>query len=78
MVLRDSQDKVHYCVSNHSLEKNGKVDWTVILFEVKPEGFFATLQDFEDKLLQTESSKTDSTTNHGGTVNWTMIIMKMH
>ena len=34
---------------DHSLEKNGKVDWTVILFKVKPEGFFATLKDFEDK-----------------------------
>jgi len=32
----------------HSLEKNGKPDWTIILFEAKPEGFFATLQDFED------------------------------
>jgi DNA replicative helicase MCM subunit Mcm2 (Cdc46/Mcm family) len=33
---------------DHSLEKNGKVEWTAILFKVKPEGFFATLQDFED------------------------------
>ena len=33
---------------DYSLEKNGKVDWTTILFEAKPEGFFATLQDFED------------------------------
>lgn len=32
---------------DHSLEKNGKVDWTAILFEAKPEGFLATLQDFE-------------------------------
>ena len=31
---------------DYSLEKNGKVDWTTILFEAKPEGFFATLQDF--------------------------------
>ena len=37
---------------DHSLEKNGKVDWTVILFEVKPEGFFATLKDFEDKCFK--------------------------
>jgi hypothetical protein len=33
---------------DYSLEKNGKVDWTTILSEAKPEGFFATLQDFED------------------------------
>src|SRR5215207_6460514 len=32
---------------SHSLEKNGKVNWTTILFEVDPDGFFATLQNFE-------------------------------
>src|SRR5215207_2384162 len=33
---------------DHSLEKNGEVNWTTILFKAKPEGFFATLQDFDD------------------------------
>lgn len=32
---------------NHSLDKNGKPDWTTILFEVKKDGFLATLQDFD-------------------------------
>lgn len=32
---------------DHSIAKNGKVDWTVILFEAKREGSYATLQDFE-------------------------------
>jgi hypothetical protein len=41
----------------HSLEKNGKVDWTVILFKVKPEGFYATLQDFEDNCYRSKVTR---------------------
>jgi DNA replicative helicase MCM subunit Mcm2 (Cdc46/Mcm family) len=39
---------------DHSLEKNGKIDWTTILFKIKPEGFFATLQDFEDSCYRSK------------------------
>ena len=40
---------------HHSLEKNGKLEWNVILFEVKPD-FFATLRDFENNCYKKKIS----------------------
>jgi hypothetical protein len=34
---------------NHSSEENGKPKWTTILFKVQSEGFYATLQDFQER-----------------------------
>ena len=39
---------------DHSLEKNGKLEWTAIVFEVKPQGFYATLQDFKEKCYRSK------------------------
>ena len=63
---------------SHSLEKNGKITWTTILFEVKPDGFFATLQNFEHQPPEKQGSKTNSPTNNGCDYRqWMMNIMLM-
>jgi DNA replicative helicase MCM subunit Mcm2 (Cdc46/Mcm family) len=35
-----------------SVEKNGKPNWSIILFHAKPEGFYATLQDLADSCFK--------------------------
>ena len=62
---------------DHSLEKNGKLEWKIILFEVKPD-FFATLRDFEDKCYRQKISTQLVQQIMAALCRWTMTIMKMH
>jgi DNA replicative helicase MCM subunit Mcm2 (Cdc46/Mcm family) len=41
-------------VIQHSLEKNGRPEWTTILFKVKPAGYYATLLDFEESCFRSK------------------------